>query len=602
MSTVATTYRELLAAREAQVVRWSRRELAVSIARLVAIVVGSIAAWLAVQNRLFALGWAVLPFLVFAVLVVLHGRILERRDRLRRAADFFRAGLARLDGTWTLSGDGGARYTGEGAIGGAAHPYAADLDLFGRGSLFQLLDTTRTRAGADTLASWLLAPAAIAEVRARQAAVAELRPRLDLREALWTLGTVLRSELESEVLTGWASAPSQLERLRWLRFALPIVAAANIAAAAGWAFLGWGPSPLVGLLALEILGHLWLRARVAATIEGVERASSDLSLIGALLGRLEAERLETPWLASRLAELRHGGVSSGRTIALLERRVDRLASRRNALFAPIGALLLWTTQLAFALDRWRQLHGAAVIRWLEVVGEIEALCAFATRAFEQSEDVFPELLEAGDARIVGTAMAHPLLPRERGVPNDLELGGDVRASMVSGSNMSGKSTYLRTCGLHVVLAMAGAPVPARTLRLTRLQVGASIRIQDSLLEGASKFYAEIKRLRQILELTKSDLPVLFLLDEILHGTNSHDRRIGAEAVVRALIARGAIGLVTTHDLALADLAAATDGRLRNVHFEDTLEGDRVLFDYRLRPGVVEHSNALALMREIGLEV
>jgi len=199
-------------------------------------------------------------------------------------------------------------------------------------------------------------------------------------------------------------------------------------------------------------------------------------------------------------------------------------------------------------------------------------------------------------------MGHPLISEQRNVRADLLLGDEPGVMIVSGSNMSGKSTLLRTVGVNVVLALAGAPVRAASLRLSPLQVGASIRIQDSLQAGASRFYAEIKRLRQIVELTNGGRPVLFLLDEILHGTNSHDRQIGGERVVRGLIERGAIGLITTHDLALARIADDLGARAANVHFEDHLEDGQMRFDYRLRPGVVQHSNALELMRSVGLDV
>jgi DNA mismatch repair ATPase MutS len=242
---------------------------------------------------------------------------------------------------------------------------------------------------------------------------------------------------------------------------------------------------------------------------------------------------------------------------------------------------------------------------MATVGELEAAAALGTYAFDRPGDPFPEVLAPSEGPLFdGRSLGHPLLPEASCVRNDLSLGvaGGPRALVVSGSNMSGKSTFLRTCGVNVVLALAGAPVRAAALRLSPLALGASIRVVDSLQEGESKFYAEITRLRRILDLTRGEPPVLFLLDEILHGTNSHDRRIGAEAVIRALLERGAIGLVTTHDLALARIAEEPGSRLANVHFEDTLEGGRVRFDYRLRPGVVQRSNALALMREVGLEV
>ncbi|MBI2149640.1 MAG: hypothetical protein HYU27_03420 [Acidobacteria bacterium] len=232
---------------------------------------------------------------------------------------------------------------------------------------------------------------------------------------------------------------------------------------------------------------------------------------------------------------------------------------------------------------------------------MEALCALAGYAFEHPGDPFPELIE-GPILLEADEVRHPLIPASECVPNSLKLGGDLRLLVVSGSNMSGKSTLLRTVGINVVLAQAGAPVRARRLRLSPLAIGATLRVQDSLHGHTSRFYSEIRRLHEIMELTQGPLPVLFLLDEILHGTNSHDRAIGAEAVVRGLADRGAIGLVTTHDLALAKVADALAPRAANVHFRDHLDNGRMIFDYRLHPGIVEKSNALELMRAIGLKV
>jgi DNA mismatch repair ATPase MutS len=199
-------------------------------------------------------------------------------------------------------------------------------------------------------------------------------------------------------------------------------------------------------------------------------------------------------------------------------------------------------------------------------------------------------------------IAHPLLPEDRAVRNSVRIGGELRVLVVSGSNMSGKSTMLRTLGVNAVLAQAGSVVRAESLKLSPLQVGASIRVSDSLQGGVSRFYAEILRLRQILDLTSGPLCVLFLIDEFLHGTNSHDRRIGAEALVTGLVKRGAIGLITTHDLALAAIADALAERAANVHFEDRIEDGKIIFDYRMRPGIVRKSNAIELMRQVGLEI
>jgi DNA mismatch repair ATPase MutS len=256
---------------------------------------------------------------------------------------------------------------------------------------------------------------------------------------------------------------------------------------------------------------------------------------------------------------------------------------------------------AYAIEGWRARSGADVARWIDVVGEMEALAALAGYAYERPDEPFPAIVDEGP-RVEAAELGHPLIPRAKCMRNDIALGGELRLLVVSGSNMSGKSTMLRTVGINVVLALAGAPVRARTMTVSPLQVGATLRIQDSLAEGASRFYAEITRLKQLVDLSRAQPPLLFLLDEILAGTNSHDRRIGAEAVVRGLIDRGAIGLVTTHDLALAEVAEALAPRARNVHFEDRMVDGKLEFDYRMRDGVVQHSNAIALMRAVGLEI
>jgi DNA mismatch repair ATPase MutS len=274
-----------------------------------------------------------------------------------------------------------------------------------------------------------------------------------------------------------------------------------------------------------------------------------------------------------------------------------------------------TAQLALAVESWRRAVGPAVLRWMAAVGEVEALSSLATFHFEHPDYPFPTIVdgEAGAPAPPGhlpvhlllydtQGLGHPLIPAARRVVNDLRLGGERRLILVSGSNMSGKSTLLRTVGVNAVLALAGAPVCARRLTLSPLALGATLRINDSLQAGKSRFYAELTRLKQIVDRAAGTPPLLFLLDEILHGTNSHDRRIGAEAIIRGLIDRGAVGLVTTHDLALAEVAEALGARAANVHFEDHLEGGVMTFDYRMKEGIVRKSNALELMRAVGLEV
>jgi DNA mismatch repair ATPase MutS len=329
----------------------------------------------------------------------------------------------------------------------------------------------------------------------------------------------------------------------------------------------------------------------------------DLALLGGVLERLEREPMESERLTRLRAAFDIEGLPPSKRIRQLQKLTDLLDARQNQLFAPFSALLLWKTQVALAIEAWRLRCGPRLSAWLDAVGEIEALCALAGYAHEHPRDPFPEIVATAEGPLFqGVAIGHPLLADACCERNDLALGGERQALVVSGSNMSGKSTLLRTVGSNALLALAGAPVRAEQLRLSPLSIAASIRVNDSLQEGTSRFYAEILRLRQVVDACSGEVPVLFLLDEILHGTNSHDRRIGADAVVRGLLKRGAVGLVTTHDLALAKIADELAPQIENVHFEDHIEDGEIHFDYRLRQGVVTKSNALALMRAVGLEV
>ena len=609
-------YSRLLDERRADIAWRERRHRILGYSRLAAVTGAAAVVWLALAGRL-SIVWMAVPIAVFAALAVIHDKLLRLLERRRRAQRFFERALARLDGKWAGSGEPGDRYLD------AAHPYARDLDLFGPGSLFELLSTARTHIGEDTLARWLLAPAGPETVRARQEAVSELRPRVDLREDLAVLAEESRTGVDPVSLAAWGEAPGLLERGR-LHAAVRAITALGVAGAAAiltyllsqmGAFRISEPASVVlrdfFLVALAVNATFLYRVhqRIGAVVTAAEEAAHELKLLSEVLLRLERESFQSPLLAALRASLDTEGAPPSKRIGRLNRLMELLESRDHLLVRLAEPFVLWTTHLAFHVEAWRRHSGPVVRRWLTATGEMEALCSLASHAFEHPDDPFPEFSGEG-ALLEAEAIGHPLIEERRVVRNDVRIGGRApagpRVLVVSGSNMSGKSTLLRTLGVNAVLAQAGAPVRARRLRMSPLAVGASIRVTDSLQGGVSRFYVEILRLRQILDATAQPgpkgAPVLFLIDEFLHGTNSHDRRIGAEAVVRGLVDRGAIGLVTTHDLALADIAGVLGERAANVHFEDHIEDGRMVFDYVMRPGVVRKSNAIELMRSVGLEI
>jgi DNA mismatch repair ATPase MutS len=343
------------------------------------------------------------------------------------------------------------------------------------------------------------------------------------------------------------------------------------------------------------------RKQVAQVLQNTEHVFANLDLLSGVLGRLERERFGAARLQALLRQLLSHHLPGSLAIARLRTIVQLSDSRRNFIVRVLDLPLMYSLLVAWAAERWRKSHGAAVREWLQATGEVEALISLSTYSFEHPGDPFPELM-SGPPCFAGEELGHPLLPAAVCVRNDVQLAGATRVLLVSGSNMSGKSTLLRTVGVNTVLAMAGAPVRARRMRLTPLRVGASIRVTDSLQEGSSRFYAEITRLRELFRLAAGDLPVLFLLDELLQGTNSHDRRIGAEGILRALLRCGSLGMITTHDLALTGIHGPEGNEFHNMHFQDEMQDGVIRFDYRLRDGVVGKSNGLELMRSIGLEV
>ena len=589
-----STYEAAAADHEKSAATWGRRERRLSHARLVVFVLGLVIGWLAFGSHQIASGWMLPPVLIFAVLVVLHERVIRRMNLAVRTADFFKSGLARLDGKWQGQGHSGANHFDP------THPYANDLDIFGSGSLFELLCTVRTSAGENLLAQWLLEPVAAEVARQRQVAVRELIPRVALRRDLSLLGEKIGSRVSSQRLVEWGEAPSSLpaDAWRWAGIALTLFTLGGLAA---WILSGAGAIPFLFALGLQCAFALALRPRVVAALAAAEAPSQDLSVLAGLLARVENEPMQSERLVSLSSSLTGQTMPPSKRIAQLRGLMEMIDARKNQFFAPFAGLLLWGTQMAFALERWRANCGSTLGPWIETAAEIEVLCALSGYAYENPDNVFPEIVDSGPI-FQGKGLGHPLIDEAECMRNDLTLGEGCQALVMSGSNMSGKSTMLRTVGCSAVLTFTGAPVRATSLRISPLQIGASIRISDSLKEGTSHFLAEIKRLRQVVDLTDGAWPVFFLLDEVLHGTNSHDRQIGADAVLRGLLDRGATGIVTTHDLALARIADHEELGVRNVHFQDSIEDGQMSFDYKLREGVVTRSNAIELMRSIGLDV
>lgn len=528
-------------------------------------------------------GFLLLPLAILLVPAVIVLKWIGRTLRhAGLATDFYRGAMARIDDRWIRRGNTGKSYLDTDSL------FADDLDLFGRGSLFQFLCTARTSVGRDTLAAWLTQPEDVAEIRDRQAAVKELSHCPELRERLAVL-ELDRRTFRPETLTAWGHAPDILSSpvLRTVGISLAV---ASLSAVALWAGGGLGTWPLLGVLLLELGFFVLLRKRL-----------QPVHLCGYYALRTQA------YLSAVHAALRNVSFQSHR-LSNLKTKIDvagavpvALAYAAYAFVVQLPPLLLLACQIVPHLDRWRRTMASHAQQGLAALGELEALASLAQYAFEQPDTTFPAL-DPSTPCYEATQLGHPLIPAKERVKNDLQLNDSLRLLIVSGSNMSGKSTMLRTIGINAVLALCGGPVCAKQIRISAFSIGTAMRFQDSLEHRTSHFQAVITRLRAVMELQTNDRPLLFLIDEILQGTNSRDRLAGAEALVRKLVDRGALGLVTTHDLELTRIVDTLKGRAANVHFVDRLIDGEIDCDYKMKPGVVQTSNALVLMRKMGLDV
>lgn len=544
------------------------------------------------RTLLLPLWPAILPT-VAGIVALREARKQERRVRDSKCLlGFYDRRLQRAQHDWMGKGDPGLD------LQIADHLSARDLDLFGKGSLFELLCDVETPSGREALAAWLQRPAAPDEVLLRQQAILSLRDRTDLREKLTLQREGEPSRFSWDTLVGWlVSSPVKFPRwLPWIALLLSL--SMGVVALCGskgvleprnavWLAVAVGGA--------EATLALTFRRPVRFVLTGLHLPARKIEAMRRMCALLDGERFESPLLVLMQNKLR----GSADRIARFQKLV-RLRELRDSeyLFYPLAALL-WSTQFTIRIELWRQRHGSELVEWLTVLGEFEALVAIAAYAYENPQDPFPEFVSCGPL-FDATGMGHPLLDVRTCVQNDLKLGLETQFLLVTGSNMSGKSTLLRAAGLNATLAWMGAPVRATSLRLSQVQVCASIRVDDSLLNGQSRFYAEVERLKAIFELTISGPPVFFLIDELFGGTNSADRRVAAEAVIRLFVERQAIGLVTSHDLSLAEIPEKPELKGTNVHFTDSPSDEGLRFDYRLRTGKADRSNALKIIRLIGI--
>jgi hypothetical protein len=572
---------------------------------ILAVFAAAILAWAAWTGRTPALP----AILVSVAAVVFLPRLLKLRYRdtyrLSRLANYLETALDRVSGRQTQSG-----LTGE-EFREPHHLFDRDLNILGADSVFGLLATVRTHVAQRRLAYSLLNPPNGDATVARQQVIRELQPRTDLRERIALLGTTTVQQIPAEMLDDWLQEPEIVSH----RATLPVLAVTAailiVLTTVGGLHLAswWNLAPnFAAVLAVQGAIALRLRERLRSSLERAGRLAAPVGLLQQALQLLAAEPLTDPTLSQLQQQAARG--NSAKALSKLQTHLTLLDQRTKEWFYLPCLLLCVGTRCSLAIEAWKRQHGHQLLNWLEAWAEFEVLNALATYAYEHVGDspddspdgyVFPEILPRSmPPKFFATGIAHPLLPSGCAT-NEIELDAETSFYVISGSNMAGKSTLLRTVGVNALLALLGSPVRATAARISPLTVTASLALTDSLADGKSKFLSEVQRLSEIIALAKSGQGVLFLIDEIFSGTNSHDRQQAADAVLSLLRSHHAIGMLSTHDLALTTLASRPDSHGRNMHMASSDPGNALAFDYRLKPGINTTSSALAILAMLGVE-
>jgi len=556
---------------------------------------------------------ALVAGVAFLGLVVWHSRVIAAEDHALRLTRVNLDALARVTGEWRSLPDDGARFVAD------THPYSSDLDVFGKGSVYQRVSVAHTKYGEDALFRYLSEPAPPDTVKLRQEAVQSLASRFEERQLLeaLALGVVhVEGALETssskrrkppeapdpEPLLNWAEGGPFLSERPLLRVAIYLVPAATLLLMVGAQVFGWPGSLWAISLILSIIVLTQLRGEADRVFGAVSSTRGAFLRYGPMFEVIESMKLDSSLFGQMRDGLLAGPVRPSVAMKRFEKIVGWFDLRHNGMIHPFAnAFLLWDAHCLLRLEAWQRDVGRLVRPWFQVLGEVEAQSSFAGLAFDEPGFGWPEL-SPGAACFEAEGLGHPLIGSASRVENDVSLPAPGRAMLVTGSNMSGKSTLLRSMGLAAVMAQAGAPVCARKLRLSPLAVRTSVKISDSLASGVSHFYAEVARLKGVLDATREAAPVFFLLDEILHGTNSNERQIGARWLLSELVEKNAIGAVSTHDVELCRLPPHLMDHVLQCHLRESVEAGKMTFDYRLRPGPVSGGNALRLMRLVGLPV
>lgn len=546
--------------------------------------------------------WAVVltvccTFLPFFILVKVHNRLYFRKEQLETQLKLNQDELKGLEGDYSVF-DEGREFID------AGHPYSYDLDLFGRKSLFQALGRTCTHIGKQTLATWMQHHLTEkAAIETRQESIRDMSRRMEFREAFRVTGSINRgADSDEEEISRWSQTPSVLQHLWWVKLCLWAVPGINILLLA----LG-----LLNILSLSWFGMMFtvfvilsfgLIQRVTLIQESYGKKLKTLNRYARLITLAKGETWQAPALRELTDKLDIDGHSPAEALTQLSKELDRLDLRNNQLLYVIleGSMFFQLRQIV-RIERWKARYGKYLMGWLEAVGELDALCSLGTFAYNHPAYTYPTITNQPFC-FLARNMGHPLMPEAQCVKNDATIPSRPYFLIITGANMAGKSTYLRTIGVNYLLACMGCPVCCESLTLYPAHLITSLRTTDSLSDNESYFFAELKRLKRIIDLLNKGQELFIILDEILKGTNSADKQKGSLDLIRQFMRLKADGIIATHDLLLGTLADQFPEYIRNYCFEADIKDNELTFSYRLREGVAQNMNACFLMRKMGITI
>jgi len=534
---------------------------------------------------------------IFIYLVIVHKKLKNKHKYITNLEEIYTSSIMRLEGGWIEFQDGGLEFKDE------EHSYSYDLDIFGQGSLFQWINTAKTHMGRSRLANIFEYANDNKEIiNKRQQSINELSKKLWWRQRLQAEAKMI-IHVDSDIndLLSWARNRNDIFNRTLIVMMVRLVPVVTILTL----LLSYGTNIIPRfipffLLFTQAIMILLSAYRVSQEFAIVHKYHGTIKAYRRILNHFEKTKFYTGYineLKSRL--INDKGITAVEQLKKLEIILNRALNRKNMMFFPINVITLWDYQCMIDLEKWRRQSGLLIEEWLKVIGELEALSSLAVIRYDYPNWSMPIITE-GDSIINARSMGHPLLTNKQ-VYNDVTLQEPSRVLLITGSNMSGKSTFLRTIGINLILAYSGAPVCATDMTCSIFNLHTCMRTSDNLEKGISSFYGELLKIKNILNATKEDKKVFFLLDEIFKGTNSYDRHIGAKMLIKQLYNNGASGLVSTHDLELGDMETENKSNVKNFHFREYYKDNKIYFDYKLRQGISTTRNALYLIKMIGIE-